>query len=45
MLVSPKVIENLSIDAGEARRQKAKAYHEQGRVEITNVEYENSRKF
>ena len=45
MLVSPKVIENLSIDAGEARRQKAKAYHEQGRVEITNVEYENSRNF
>lgn len=45
MQVNYKIIENLCKDAGERRTQKAKTYKEKGRVEITNVEYENSNSF
>lgn len=45
MLVNHKILENLCKDAGEKRTQKARAYKDSGRVEITNVEYENSRNF
>ncbi len=45
MLVNQKVLENLCKDAGEKRTQKARAYKACGRVEITNIEYENSKNF
>ncbi len=45
MLVNSKILENLCKDAGEKRTQKARDYTASGRVEITNMEYENSRNF
>ena len=45
MLVNHKILENLCKDAGEQRVQRAKAYRKQKRVEITKVEYENSKNF
>ena len=45
MLVNQAVLDNLIHDAGEKRLEKAKQYKEQGRVEITNVEYEDSKNF
>ena len=45
MLVNHKILENLCKDAGEKRTQKARTYKDCGRVEITNVEYENSKNF
>lgn len=45
MLVNYKILENLCKDAGERRVQKARAYKACGRVEITNVEYQDSRNF
>lgn len=45
MLVNYKILENLCKDAGEKRVQKARNYKEQGRVEITNIEYEDSKNF
>lgn len=45
MLVNQKILENLCRDAGEKRVQKAKEYKDCGRVEITNIEYKNSRNF
>lgn len=45
MLVNQRILENLCKDAGDIRTQKAKNYKECGRVEITNIEYENSNNF
>lgn len=45
MLVNHKILENLCKDAGEKRTQKAKAYKDCKRVEITNFEYKNSKNF
>ena len=41
MLINSQIITNLCLDAGVLRTQKAKQYKNQGRVEITNVEYED----
>ena len=45
MLVNHKIIENLIIDAGAARFQRAKAYKNQGRVEIIDSEYKDKNNF
>ena len=45
MLVNPQIIEELCIDAGETRTQKAKKYKNEGRVEISKVEYQNKNNF
>lgn len=45
MLVNQRILDNLCKDAGEKRVQKATTYSEQGRVEITHVEYEDSKNF
>ena len=45
MLVNHKILECLCRDAGEKRVQKATDYKKQGRVKITNVEYEDSKNF
>lgn len=45
MLVNQRILDNLCKDAGEKRVQKATIYSEQGRVEITHVEYEDSKNF
>ena len=45
MLVNEKIIEELCLDAGTERTQKAKQYQEQGKVTITKVEYENENNF
>ena len=44
MLVNENVIEQLCIDAGHARTQKARKYQMLGNVSITKVEYENENK-
>lgn len=45
MLINSQIITNLCLDAGVLRTQKAKQYKNQGRVEITNVEYEDKNNF
>lgn len=45
MLVNHKILEDLCKDAGEKRVQRARNYKDHGRVEITNVEYEDSKNF
>lgn len=45
MLVNQKILDNLCSDAGEKRVQKAKSYKEKGRVQITNMEYKDSKNF
>ena len=45
MQISDKVIEELIEDAGTAREVKAIRYKNQGRVEITKVEYEDKNNF
>ena len=45
MLVNKDVIRNLYEDAGDKRVQKARMYKSLGKVEITNVEYENKDNF
>ena len=45
MLVNHKIIENLIIDAGAARFQRAKVYKNQGRVEIIDSEYKDKNNF
>lgn len=45
MLVNQRILDNLCRDAGEKRVQKARDYSEHGRVEITNVEYNDSKNF
>lgn len=45
MFVNQRIIDNLCRDAGEIRVQKARTYSKQGRVKITNVEYEDSKNF
>ncbi len=45
MLINHKILENLCKDAGDKRTQKARAYKASGRVEITNVEYKDSKNF
>ena len=41
MLVNEDIIEQLCIDAGSTRTQKARKYQMMGKVVITKVEYEN----
>ena len=45
MLVNSEIIEELCMDAGEERTEKAKKYKNEGRVEINKVEYENKNNF
>ena len=45
MLVNENIIEELCLDAGSTRTQKAKKYQMQGKVLITKVEYENKDNF
>lgn len=45
MLVNQKILENLCKDAGEEKTQQAQEYKKSGKVEITNVDYKNSRNF
>ena len=45
MLVNENVIEQLCVDAGSTRTQKAKKYQMMGKVQITKVEYENENNF
>ena len=45
MLVNENVIEQLCMDAGHARTQKARRYQMLGNVSITKVEYENENNF
>ena len=45
MLVNENVIEQLCMDAGHARTQKARKYQMLGNVSITKVEYENENNF
>ena len=45
MLVNENVIEQLCMDAGNARTQKARKYQMLGNVSITKVEYENENNF
>ena len=45
MLVNENVIEQLCIDAGSTRTQKAKKYQMQGKVLITKLGYENQNNF
>ena len=45
MLVNENVIEQLCMDAGNARTQKARRYQMLGNVSITKVEYENENNF
>ena len=45
MLVNSEIIEELCIDAGKERTEKAKTYKNEGRVEINKVEYENKNNF
>lgn len=45
MLVNHKILENLCRDAGDNRTQKARFYKDCGRVEVTNVEYKDSKNF
>ena len=45
MLVNEDIIEQLCIDAGSTRTQKARKYQMMGKVVITKVEYENQNNF
>ncbi len=45
MQVNQEVLDNLCMDAGEKRTQKANNYKDSGKVQITNVEYKNSKNF
>ena len=45
MLVNKDIIEQLCIDAGSTRTQKARKYQMMGKVVITKVEYENQNNF
>lgn len=45
MLVNQRILDNLCRDAGENRTKKARNYQKQGRVEITNIEYQDSQNF
>ena len=45
MLVNKTILDNLIIDAGESRFQKAKKYEEEERVKITDIKYEDERNF
>ncbi len=45
MLVNQNIINSLIKDAGATRYEKAKKYEEQGKVELTNIEYDNPNNF
>ena len=45
MLVNENILEQLCMDAGNARTQKAQKYQMQGQVVITKVNYENENNF
>ena len=45
MIVNPEILEELSIDAGDKRTQKARAYALSGRVEIEEVHYSDENNF
>jgi len=45
MIVNPEIIEELCIDAGDKRTQKARAYVAGGRVDIQKVDYGNENNF
>ena len=45
MLVNENIIEQLCIDAGSTRAEKAKKYQTQGKVVITKLEYEDENNF
>ena len=45
MLINQSILDNLINDIGEENLQKAKEYERQGRVNITNVEYNDENNF